>query len=209
MITCAIFGTTTYFMYLNELVADHPISPIPIAASEFETDQLPKLHHEPNFEEVINEESEIVEAEKDNNRKGLEKAGGRKKERKSYKGVNAKELKVDEIQKYFDMPISVAAKKMNVGLTVLKKRCRELNIMRWPHRKLMSLKSLINNVKEMGLEKELEKLEDHKVMVEKMPHLELTDTMKKLRQACFKARYKKKVQMRAAGICLPIIKIAK
>ena len=56
-------------------------------------------------------------------------------------------LELDEIQKYFDFPISKAAKEMNVGLTVLKKRCRELNIMRWPHRKMKSLKSLINNVK--------------------------------------------------------------
>ena len=56
-------------------------------------------------------------------------------------------LELDEIQKYFDFPISKAAKEMNVGLTMLKKRCRELNIMRWPHRKIKSLKSLINNVK--------------------------------------------------------------
>ncbi|XWS50338.1 hypothetical protein CRYUN_Cryun12cG0079600 [Craigia yunnanensis] len=56
-------------------------------------------------------------------------------------------LELDEIQKYFDFPISKAAKEMNVGLTVLKKRCRELNIMRWPHRKIKSSKSLINNVK--------------------------------------------------------------
>lgn len=56
-------------------------------------------------------------------------------------------LELDEIQKYFNVPITKAAKEMNVGLTVLKKRCRELNIMRWPHRKIKSLKSLINNVK--------------------------------------------------------------
>ncbi|CAM8940039.1 unnamed protein product [Rhodiola kirilowii] len=72
-------------------------------------------------------------------------------------------LELEEIQKYFDMPITDAAKKMNVGLTVLKKRCRELNIMRWPHRKIKSLKSLISNVKELGLEKEIEMLEEHKM----------------------------------------------
>lgn len=55
-------------------------------------------------------------------------------------------LGLEEIQKHFHIPISEAAKQMNVGLTVLKKRCRELNIMRWPHRKLKSLKSLIKNV---------------------------------------------------------------
>lgn len=55
-------------------------------------------------------------------------------------------LELDEIQKHFDVPITKAAKEMNVGLTVLKKRCRELNIMRWPHRKIKSLNSLIKNV---------------------------------------------------------------
>jgi len=44
------------------------------------------------------------------------------------------------------MPITRAARELNVGLTVLKKRCRELGIARWPHRKMKSLKSLILNV---------------------------------------------------------------
>lgn len=56
-------------------------------------------------------------------------------------------LQLEEIQKYFDVPITRAAKELNVGLTVLKKRCRELNIARWPHRKIKSLKSLIHNAK--------------------------------------------------------------
>ncbi|CAL5364575.1 unnamed protein product [Camellia sinensis] len=101
-------------------------------------------------------------------------------------------LELDEIQKYFDVPITKAAKELKVGLTVLKKRCRELNIMRWPHRKIKSLKSLIDNVKELGLTKEIEMLEEHRRMVEKLPELELTERTKKLRQACFKANYKKR-----------------
>ena len=56
-------------------------------------------------------------------------------------------LELEEIQKHFSMPITQAAREMKVGLTVLKKRCRELKIMRWPHRKIKSLNSLINNVK--------------------------------------------------------------
>lgn len=51
-----------------------------------------------------------------------------------------------EIKNYFCMPITRAAKEMNVGLTLLKKRCRELGIPRWPHRKIKSLGSLIHNV---------------------------------------------------------------
>ena len=56
-------------------------------------------------------------------------------------------LGLEEIKKYYHIPISEAAKEMNVGLTVLKRRCRQLNIMRWPHRKLKSYNSLIQNVK--------------------------------------------------------------
>ncbi|KAK8656117.1 hypothetical protein V6N13_108676 [Hibiscus sabdariffa] len=101
-------------------------------------------------------------------------------------------LELDEIRKYFGFPISQAAKEMNVGLTLLKKRCRELNILRWPHRKIKSLKSLINNVKELGLTNEIEMLEEHQRMLEKLPDMELTERTKKLRQACFKANYKKR-----------------
>ncbi|GAB2249727.1 hypothetical protein Droror1_Dr00013086 [Drosera rotundifolia] len=57
-------------------------------------------------------------------------------------------LEYEEIQKCFEMPISKAAKKLGVGLTVLKKRCRELDIRRWPHRKIKSIKSLIRNVQD-------------------------------------------------------------
>jgi hypothetical protein len=56
-------------------------------------------------------------------------------------------LQFDEIKEHFDVPITMAAKKMNVGVTLLKKRCRELNINRWPHRKLKSLMLLIEHLK--------------------------------------------------------------
>ncbi|RAL46450.1 hypothetical protein DM860_004729 [Cuscuta australis] len=90
------------------------------------------------------------------------------------------------------MPITRAAKELKVGLTALKKRCRELNISRWPHRKIKSLRSLIHNAKELGMTKEIEMLEEHKRMVECIPEMELTERTKKLRQACFKANYKKR-----------------
>lgn len=60
---------------------------------------------------------------------------------------NIKMLTREEISKYFYVPITEAAKELNVGLTILKKRCRELGIRRWPHRKLMSIETLIKNVK--------------------------------------------------------------
>lgn len=59
---------------------------------------------------------------------------------------SARMLSRKTISQYFYMPISQAARELNVGLTHLKKRCRELGIQRWPHRKLMSLQTLIKNV---------------------------------------------------------------
>ncbi|KAK7410725.1 hypothetical protein VNO78_01741 [Psophocarpus tetragonolobus] len=101
-------------------------------------------------------------------------------------------LEFEEIKNHFDLPINEAAKQMNVGLTMLKRRCRELNIMRWPHRKIKSLQLLIHNVKELGLTDEVPMLEKHKMMLEKLPGLELSKEAKKLRQACFKANYKRR-----------------
>ncbi|KAF7830728.1 protein RKD4 [Senna tora] len=99
-------------------------------------------------------------------------------------------LDLEEIRKHFDVPITKAAKELNVGLTLLKRRCRELNITRWPHRKIKSLQSLIDN--ELGLIEEVDMLEKHKRLVEKLPDLELSEKTKKLRQACFKANYKRR-----------------
>ncbi|PUZ56263.1 hypothetical protein GQ55_5G281900 [Panicum hallii var. hallii] len=110
----------------------------------------------------------------------------------------------DELRKYFYMPITRAARELNVGLTVLKKRCRELGIARWPHRKMKSLKSLILNVQEMGtgmnpaaVQHELAALETYCTLMEENPAIELTERTKKLRQACFKESYKRR---RAAAV---------
>ena len=47
-------------------------------------------------------------------------------------------------------------------------------------------------VQEMGLEDEVPRLERQKSLLEKLPGLELSEEAKKLRQACFKANYKKR-----------------
>ncbi|KAK7304629.1 hypothetical protein VNO77_42513 [Canavalia gladiata] len=110
-------------------------------------------------------------------------------------------LSRNTVSQYFYMPISKAARELNVGLTHLKKRCRELGIQRWPHRKLMSLQTLIKNIQEQGgdghesdekIRNAIEILEKEKRMVEEMPDLELEDNTRRLRQACFKANYKKR-----------------
>ncbi|KAL3528388.1 hypothetical protein ACH5RR_007710 [Cinchona calisaya] len=128
-----------------------------------------------------------------------------REEKSSSTTCSSKNLSRKTISKYFYMPITQAAKELNVGLTLLKKRCRELGIRRWPHRKLMSLQTLIKNVQELGKEEgqgtekklkdAIEILENEKKMLEEVPDLQLEDKTKRLRQACFKANYKKRKLM--------------
>ena len=54
-------------------------------------------------------------------------------------------LSSQQVSQCFCMPIKQAAEELNVGLTLLKRQCRELGIPRWPHRKLKSLETLIKN----------------------------------------------------------------
>ncbi|CAN0895995.1 Protein RKD2 [Linum grandiflorum] len=111
------------------------------------------------------------------------------------------------LSRYFYMPITEAAKELNVGLTLLKKRCRELGVGRWPHRKLMSLNTLISNVQRQAadadadaeegirlgkLEEAIRVLENERKVLEECPDLQLESNTKRLRQACFKANYKRK-----------------
>ncbi|KAL0908482.1 hypothetical protein M5K25_022979 [Dendrobium thyrsiflorum] len=67
------------------------------------------------------------------------------------KRIKREDITFEELAKHFQMPINEAAKVLNVGITLLKKRCRELNIPRWPHRKMKSLDTLIQNIKVLSL----------------------------------------------------------
>ncbi|CAN6198224.1 unnamed protein product [Urochloa humidicola] len=111
-------------------------------------------------------------------------------------------LTFELVSQYFYMPIMQAARELNVGLTLLKKRCRELGIPRWPHRKMKSLQSLINNVQvlqEAGkatgqeqLREMVAMLQQEQQLLEQRPYVQLEEKTKRLRQACFKANYKKR-----------------
>ncbi|XP_050376486.1 protein RKD2-like [Argentina anserina] len=118
---------------------------------------------------------------------------------------SSRSLSRETISQYFYMPITRAAKELNIGLTLLKKRCRELGIRRWPHRKLTSLQTLIRNIQQLGKEEDneeklrrrhaIELLEREKKQMEEAPDMQLEDNTKRLRQACFKANYKKRKLM--------------
>ncbi|XP_078428295.1 protein RKD1-like [Wolffia australiana] len=114
-------------------------------------------------------------------------------ERASLARPRSSSMSFEDISRFFYMPMTEAAKTMRVGLTLLKKRCRALGISRWPHRKIKSLNSLINNAQELGKGQEMEESIRREIeMLEKMPEMQLTEKTKKLRQACFKAHFKKR-----------------
>ncbi|KAK7250765.1 hypothetical protein RIF29_33424 [Crotalaria pallida] len=114
-------------------------------------------------------------------------------------------IELPDLVKYFDVPIVEASRKLNVGLTVLKRKCREFGIPRWPHRKIKSLDSLIQDLQEEVKHKETEdkdaakavaerkrKLESEKENIEKKPYMDIQRETKKLRQDFFKRRHKAK-----------------
>ena len=53
----------------------------------------------------------------------------------------------EKLRSVFHLPINDAAAALGMGVTVLKKECRDRDIKRWPYRKLSSVDKLIESVK--------------------------------------------------------------
>ncbi|KAJ0040721.1 hypothetical protein Pint_28704 [Pistacia integerrima] len=108
-------------------------------------------------------------------------------------------IALEDVVKYFDLPILEASRNLKVGLTVLKKKCREFG---WPHRKIKSLDGLINELQEAGrhqqedqaaataVAKRRQMLEEEKETIERKPFMEIQSETKKFRQDIFKRRHK-------------------
>lgn len=141
--------------------------------------------------------SETQSAEQSSSGMVIEK----KKKRATSKDIAR--LALEDLAKYFDVPIVEASKCLNVGVTVLKKKCRELGIPRWPHRKIKSLDSLIRDLQEEGAQWQEEDkaaayavakrrmmLEMEKENIERKPFIELQRETKQFRQDIFKRRHK-------------------
>eukprot|EP00658_Telonema_sp_P-2_P052728 TRINITY_DN4099_c0_g1_i1.p1 TRINITY_DN4099_c0_g1~~TRINITY_DN4099_c0_g1_i1.p1 ORF type:complete len:298 (-),score=59.10 TRINITY_DN4099_c0_g1_i1:142-1035(-) len=58
------------------------------------------------------------------------------------------EATYQELRHYFTLPMTEAAKKFGVSLTLFKKICRNAGVERWPHRKLKSLTSKLEDLKQ-------------------------------------------------------------
>lgn len=83
--------------------------------------------------------------------KGEKVAGTMDKKKKRATSEDVAKIDLEDLVKYFDLPILEASTRLNVGLTVLKKKCREFGIPRWPHRKIKSLDGLIHELQVLSL----------------------------------------------------------
>lgn len=73
-------------------------------------------------------------------------AGAIAKKKKRAASEDIARIALEDLVQYFGLPIVEASRNLKVGLTVLKRKCRELGIPRWPHRKIKSLDSLIRDL---------------------------------------------------------------
>ncbi|KAL5713808.1 hypothetical protein ACHQM5_015853 [Ranunculus cassubicifolius] len=111
-------------------------------------------------------------------------------------------ISLEDLSKHFDRPSIEACARLKIGQTVLKRKCREFGILRWPYRKIKSLDNLIHNIKEEAerqkpvsketadeIWKRQKIVESEKELIERRPAFQLKDETKKLRQHIFKRRH--------------------
>ncbi|KAF5175520.1 Rwp-rk domain protein [Thalictrum thalictroides] len=60
--------------------------------------------------------------------------------------VRTGKLKISDLVHYFHLPIDVAAKRLAICPTAIKKICRKYGLKRWPHRKLKSIERKISEL---------------------------------------------------------------
>eukprot|EP00803_Ostreobium_quekettii_P005545 evm.model.scf_137.12 EVM.evm.TU.scf_137.12 scf_137:110461-112684(+) len=108
-------------------------------------------------------------------------------------------ISLEELSTYFGMTSEAAAKKLGVGLTVMKRQCRKLGVDRWPYRKVRCLDTLIKHVKsgafpgaddEQTIRDTAERLESQKHFILSGEDVDLATSTKKLLQQLSKRNHK-------------------
>uniref|UniRef100_A0A0E0KTZ7 RWP-RK domain-containing protein n=1 Tax=Oryza punctata TaxID=4537 RepID=A0A0E0KTZ7_ORYPU len=111
-----------------------------------------------------------------------------------------------DIAQYFHLPIREASRTLKIGVSILKRKCRQYNIPRWPHRKIKSLDSLIQDLEQekhkqteeekqkaiMALTRRKQMLETEKETIQQIPAMDLKVETKQFREDVFKRRYRAK-----------------
>ncbi len=64
---------------------------------------------------------------------------------------SSKTITIDDLRKYFHLPIAEVARQFGTCTTALKKICRRLNITKWPYRQILSLTKSIQSLEMASL----------------------------------------------------------
>ncbi|XP_031100855.1 protein RKD4-like [Ipomoea triloba] len=102
----------------------------------------------------------------------------RKNTRRTFRDSST--ISKEMISKYFHLPIYRAAKELRVGYTILKERCRELGIFKWPYRQLVF--SNIEN--DHDIKEATKELKSRREMLLSDPNLKLNPADIRLRDSC-------------------------
>mmetsp|Transcript_12484 Transcript_12484/g.31537 ORF Transcript_12484/g.31537 Transcript_12484/m.31537 type:complete len:174 (+) Transcript_12484:160-681(+) len=106
----------------------------------------------------------------------LDDAGTRKRARNSA----ADALTHAEIAAYFHLPRRAAATRLQICVTILKRRCRELGIRQWPFRKVRAIERLMAQPPHSRVEAErLETLRERRLELVGDPNIRLPDLLSK------------------------------
>ena len=65
---------------------------------------------------------------------------------KTHKKRKSSSQTVEELRKYFHLPIQTVSKELGICTTILKKICRTNNIQKWPYRQIKSLTCAIQSL---------------------------------------------------------------
>ncbi|GAX80489.1 hypothetical protein CEUSTIGMA_g7927.t1 [Chlamydomonas eustigma] len=120
-------------------------------------------------------------------------------------GIRAggKPITKELLEMVYNLPIEEAAAKLSIGVTVLKKHCRQFDVVRWPYRKLTSIDKLMEIVRADSRDHPemmataaslLSRLQATRDAICLDPGCEIPDEIRKLRQANFKNEYKQRQQ---------------
>ena len=59
---------------------------------------------------------------------------------------SSRRIPYEDIEKHFHLPLAEASRALGIGMTCLKRKCRQYNIRSWPYRKVKSIDNLIKNI---------------------------------------------------------------
>jgi hypothetical protein len=77
----------------------------------------------------------------------------------TYRNANLKLYTIDELRRYFHLPLVEVAKQLGICTTLLKKVCRKLKIKKWPYRQIRSITKSVQSLEMASLNDALEESE--------------------------------------------------